>query len=162
MGSMRIKKYKDTFVYRTFLCIFNYLKCIKHLLDIVRIRIPIIYLPAMKSQSCRPAIIICSLPSLTYLMVLNISGKVVLTMNNNLLYLFGMYEPDSDSIVVYANDSDPFILNCQKCNSSVILDNPNDIVYLYRLAQDAPLLYAELALKADGLQRYVDAMNEFN
>ena len=39
---------------------------------------------------------------------------------------------------------------------------PNDIVYLYRLAQDAPLLYAELALKADGLQRYVDAMNEFN
>ena len=42
------------------------------------------------------------------------------------------------------------------------LFNPNDIVYLYRLAQDAPLLYAELALKADGLQRYVDAMNEFN
>ena len=83
-------------------------------------------------------------------------------MNNNLLYLFGMYEPDSDSIVVYANDIDPFILNCHKCNSSVILNNPDDIVYLYRLAQDTPLLHAELALKADGLQRYVDAMNEFN
>ena len=55
-------------------------------------------------------------------------------MNNNLIYQFGMYKPDTDSIVVY----------------------------LYRLAQDAPLLYAELALKADGLQRYVDAMNEFN
>ena len=26
----------------------------------------------------------------------------------------------------------------------------------------SPLLYAELALKADGLQGYVDAMNEFN
>ena len=116
----------------------------------------------MKSQSCRPAIIICFLPSLTYLMVLSISGKVVLTMNNNLIYLFGMYEPDTDSIIVYANDSKPFIINCQKCNSSVILDNPDDIVYLYRLAQDAPLLYAELALKADGLQGYVDAMNEFN
>ena len=62
-------------------------------------------------------------------------------MNNNLIYLFGMYEPDTDSIVVYAND---------------------DIVYLYRLAQDAPLLYAELALEADGLQGYVDAMNDFN
>ena len=72
------------------------------------------------------------------------------------------YCQDQNPDVVYANDSDPFILNCQKCNSSVILDNPNDIVYLYRLAQDAPLLYAELALKADGLQRYVDAMNEFN
>jgi hypothetical protein len=26
----------------------------------------------------------------------------------------------------------------------------------------SPLLYAELALKADGLQGYVDAMNELN
>ena len=83
-------------------------------------------------------------------------------MNHNLIYLFGMYEPDTDFIVVYANDSKPFIINCPKCNSSVIIDNPDDIVYLYRLAQDAPLLYAELALKAEGLQGYVDAMNEFN
>ena len=57
-------------------------------------------------------------------------------MNNNLIYLFGMYEPDTDSIVVYANDSKPFIINCQKCNSSVILDNPDDIVYLYRLPSE--------------------------
>ena len=81
---------------------------------------------------------------------------------NNSCYLFGMYEPNIDSIVIYANDSKPFIINCQKCNSSVILDNPDDIVQLYMLAQDAPLLYAELALKVDGLQGYVDAMNEFN
>ena len=73
-----------------------------------------------------------------------------------------MYEPDTDSIVVYANDSDPFIINCQKCNSSVILNNPDDIVYLYRLAQDAPLLYAKLALKENGLQDYADAMNIIN
>ncbi len=66
---------------------------------------------------------------------------------NNFCYMFGMYEPDTYSIVVYANDIKPFIINCQKCNSSVILDNPDDIVYLYRLAQDTPLLYAELALK---------------
>ena len=81
---------------------------------------------------------------------------------NNPCYLFGMYEPDTDSIVVYANDSDPFIINCQKCNSSVILNNPDDIVYLYRLVQDAPLLYAKLALKENGLQDYVDAMNIIN
>ena len=37
-------------------------------------------------------------------------------MNHNLIYLFGMYDPDTDSIVVYANDSKPFIINCQKCN----------------------------------------------
>lgn len=73
-----------------------------------------------------------------------------------------MYEPDTDSIIVYTNDSKPFIINCQKYNSPVMLDNPDDNVYLYRLAQDTPLLYAELAHKAGGLQRYVDAMNEFN
>lgn len=83
-------------------------------------------------------------------------------MNNNLIYLFGMYEPDTDSIIVYTNDSESTLINCQKYNSSVILDNPDDIVYLYRLAQNTPLLYAELALKTDGLQGYVDAMNEFN
>ena len=83
-------------------------------------------------------------------------------MTNNLIYLFGMYELDTDSIIVYTNDSNPFIISCQKYNSSVILENPDDIVYLYRLAQDTPLLYAELALKSDGLQGYVDAMNEFN
>lgn len=42
------------------------------------------------------------------------------------------------------------------------LDDPTDIVYLYRLAEETPLLYAKLALKENGLQDYVDAMNEFN
>lgn len=50
----------------------------------------------------------------------------------------------------------------KKCNSAVLLDTPDDIAYLYRLAQENPLLYAELACKPNGLQEYVDAMNEFN
>ena len=54
------------------------------------------------------------------------------------------------------------VFRCKECNSSVIFDDPNDIVYLYRLAEETPLLYAKLALKEKGLQDYVDAMNEFN
>ena len=50
----------------------------------------------------------------------------------------------------------------KECNSSVTFDDQNDIVYLYRLAGEAPLLYVKLALKESGLQDYVDAMNEFN
>ena len=42
------------------------------------------------------------------------------------------------------------------------IDTPNDIAYLYRLAQESPLLYAELACKPNGLQEYVNTMNEFN
>ena len=85
---------------------------------------------------------------------------------NNPRYLFGMYEPDTDSVIVNAINhtySDtPLTISCEKCNSAVLLDISDDIVYLYRLAQENPLLYAELACKLNGLQEYVDAMNEFN
>lgn len=85
---------------------------------------------------------------------------------NNPRYLFGMYEPDTNSVIVNAiNDTytgAPLTISCEKYNSAVLLDTPYDIVYLYRLAQENPLLYAELACKPNGLQEYVDAMNEFN
>ena len=85
---------------------------------------------------------------------------------NNLYYLFGMYEPYIDSVIVNAiNDTytgTPLTISCEKCHSAVLLDTPDDIAYLYRLAQESPLLYAELACKPNGLQEYVDAMNEFN
>ena len=85
---------------------------------------------------------------------------------NNPRYLFSMYEPDTNSVIVNAiNDTytgAPLTISCEKCNSAVLLDTPYDIVYLYRLAQENPLLYAELACKPNGLQEYVNAMNEFN
>ena len=76
-----------------------------------------------------------------------------------------MYEPDTDSAIINAindNYTDTPIINCEKCNSAVLLYTPDDIAYLYRLAQENPLLYAELACKPNGLQEYVNAMNQFN
>ena len=83
-------------------------------------------------------------------------------MNNNLNFMFGMYEPTTDSVIVNIDENSVLVIRCKACNSSVIFDVPNDIVYLHRLAEEAPLLYAKLALKENGLQDYVDAMNEFN
>ena len=83
-------------------------------------------------------------------------------MNNNLDFRFGMYEPTTDSIIVNTGENAILVFNCKKCNSSVIFDDPTDIVYLYRLAEESPLFYAKLALKGNGLQDYVDAMHEFN
>lgn len=81
----------------------------------------------------------------------------------NALYLqFGMYEPATDSVIVNVGENSVLIIRCKECNSSVTFDDPNDIVYLYRLAEETPLLYVKLALKENGLQDYVDAMNEFN
>ena len=83
-------------------------------------------------------------------------------MNNNLDYQFGMYAPATDSIIINTGENSVLIIRCKECNSSVTFDDPNDVVYLYRLAKERPLLYAELAMKENGLQDYVDAMNEFN
>lgn len=73
-----------------------------------------------------------------------------------------MYEPATDSIIINTGENSILVICCKECNSSVILDEPNDIVYLYRLAEELPLLYAKLALKENGLQDYVDAMNALN
>lgn len=83
-------------------------------------------------------------------------------MNNNLNFMFGMYEPATDSILVNTSENSVLVIRCKQYNSSVIFADPNDIVYLYQLAEDSPLTYAKLALKDNGLQDYVDAMNEFN
>ena len=83
-------------------------------------------------------------------------------MNNNLNFQFGMYEPSTDSIIVNTGENTILVIRCKECNSAVLFDNPNNIVYLFRLAEDSPLTYAKLALKKNGLQDYVDAMSEFN
>lgn len=93
--------------------------------------------------------------------VQNICGKEI-GMNNNLNFQFGMYEPTTNSIIVNTGENTILVIRCKECNSSITFDDPNDIVYLYRLAEEAPLTYVQLALKENGLQNYVDAMNEFN
>ena len=83
-------------------------------------------------------------------------------MNINLNFLFGMYDPATDTVIVNTGENSVLVIRCKECNSSVIFEEPSDIVYLYRLAEDSPLTYAKLALKDNGLQDYVDAMNELN
>jgi hypothetical protein len=73
-----------------------------------------------------------------------------------------MYEPTTDSIIVNTGENSVLVIRCKECNSSVIFDEPHDIVYLYRLAEEAPLTYAKLTMNDNGLQDYVDAINEFN
>lgn len=73
-------------------------------------------------------------------------------MNNNLNFQFGMYEPATDSIIVNTGENSILVIRCKECNSTVIFDDPNDVVYLYRLAEETHLTYAKLALKENGLQ----------
>ena len=83
-------------------------------------------------------------------------------MNNNLNFQFGLYDTTTDSIIVNTSENFILVIRCKDCNFRVIFDDPNDIVYLYRLAEESPLLYAKFASKENGLQDYVDAINWFH
>lgn len=64
-----------------------------------------------------------------------------------------------EMISVFNTDNNPLFTATM---FNAIFDDPTDIVYLYRLAEEVPLLYAKLALRENGLQDYVDAMNWFS
>ena len=53
-------------------------------------------------------------------------------------------------------------IKCKEFNATVSFDDPNDITYLYHMAEEQPLTYAKFVLTGVGLQDYVDAMNWFN
>lgn len=73
-----------------------------------------------------------------------------------------MYNPVTDNIEVAVAPGSVLVIRCKEFISTVTLENPEDIVYLYHLAEEQPLTYAKFALSDNGLQRYVNAMNWFN
>ena len=83
-------------------------------------------------------------------------------MNGNLQFQFAMYNPEFDTITVTVATGSVLVIRCKEFNCTVQLENSDDIIYLYRLAEEQPLTYAKFALTSDGLQWYVDAMNWFN
>lgn len=83
-------------------------------------------------------------------------------MNDILQFQFAMYNPVTDTIEVTVTSGTILFIRCKEFNATVSLENPEDIVYLYRLAEEQPLTYAKFALSGNGLQEYVDAMNWFN
>lgn len=81
---------------------------------------------------------------------------------SELQFQFAMYNPVTDTVEVNTDTGRVLLIRCMDFNSKVNFDDPNDVVYLYHLAKEQPLTYAKFALSDNGLQDYVDAMNEFN
>ncbi|MCM1493664.1 MAG: hypothetical protein NC180_10615 [Muribaculaceae bacterium] len=78
-------------------------------------------------------------------------------------YQFAIYNPEYDTIEVSTTTNMVvFVIPCSIYNATVIFESADDIVYLYRLAQEAPFTYVKLAIQANGLQDYVDAINSLN
>ncbi len=79
-------------------------------------------------------------------------------MEYNLYY----YDSVLNAVVMKDKDNNELIIECAKANALVVFDDPEDEGYLVRLARKEPANYVSYALKPDGLQGYVEAMNVFN
>ena len=79
-------------------------------------------------------------------------------MDYNLYY----YDSVLNAVVMKDKDNNELIIECAKANALVVFDDPEDEGYLVRLARKEPANYVSYALKPDGLQGYVEAMNVFN
>lgn len=73
-----------------------------------------------------------------------------------------MYNLVTDTVEVITGTGSALFVRCKDFNSTVIFDDPNDVIYMYHLAEEQPLTYAKFALSSTGLQDYVNAMNWFN
>lgn len=75
---------------------------------------------------------------------------------------FAIYNEATDSIEVYIGEKLKFVLNCTRLDNNVYFEDSLDIAYLHRLAREVPFNYIYFALRPDGLQDYVAALNVFN
>ena len=74
---------------------------------------------------------------------------------NDFNFQFAMYNPVTDTVEVNTGIGTALFIRCIDFNSTVIFDDPNDVVYLYHLAEEQPLTYAKFALSETGLQDYM-------
>ena len=72
------------------------------------------------------------------------------------------YDGGRNAVVMTDMDGNELVIDCYKAEALVIYENPEDAGYLARLAMEEPANYVSYALKPDGLQGFVDAMNVFN
>ncbi len=77
-------------------------------------------------------------------------------------YNFYRYDKDRNAVVMTDSEGSELVIDCEKAEAQVIYENPEDEGFLARLAMKEPANYVSFALKPDGLQGYVDAMNVFN
>ena len=72
------------------------------------------------------------------------------------------YDGSRHAVVMTDMNENELVIDCKKAEAQIVYENPEDDGYLARLAMKEPANYVAYALKPDGLQGYVDAMNVFN
>lgn len=77
-------------------------------------------------------------------------------------YNLYFYNAKRNVVVMTDMDGKQLVIDCDKAEAQVVLEEPEDVGYLVRLAREEPASYVSFAMRPDGLQDYVDVCNELN
>ena len=74
-------------------------------------------------------------------------------------YNLYFYNAKRNVVVMTDMDGKQHVIDCDKAEVQVVLEEMEDVGYLVRLAREEPASYA---MRPGGLQDYVDVWNELN
>jgi hypothetical protein len=77
-------------------------------------------------------------------------------------YTVYQYDGSRNAVVMTDMHDKQLIIDCDRAESQVIFDEPEDEGILARLARKEPASYVSIAMRSGGLQDYVDVWNELN
>ena len=77
-------------------------------------------------------------------------------------YTVYQYDSSKNAVVMTDMDGKELVIECDKTETQVVFDDPEDAGILARLAREEPTSYVRSHMRPGGLQDYVDVWNELN
>lgn len=77
-------------------------------------------------------------------------------------YMVYQYDGSRNTVVMTDMDGKELVIDCDKAEAQVVLEEPEDIGILARLARKEPASYVSIAMRPGGLHDYVNVWNELN
>lgn len=77
-------------------------------------------------------------------------------------YNLYFYNAKRNVVVMTDMGGKQHVIDCDKAEVQVVLEEMEDVGYLVRLAREEPASYVSVAMRPGGLQDYVDVWNELN
>ncbi len=77
-------------------------------------------------------------------------------------YTVYYYDDSSNAVVMADMNGKELVIDCNRAEASVVLDEPEDAGILARMAREEPVNYVSIAMRPGGLQDYVGVWNELN
>lgn len=77
-------------------------------------------------------------------------------------YIVYQYDGNRNAVTMADMDGKELVIECDKAETQVVFDEPEDVGILARLAREEPASYVSFAMRPGGLKNYVDVWNELN